>query len=215
METLVTLRVLGVDFEDVSLVEKIATNLSDLSWAVVDGVAWATLQVASGDAVSHAIDTARRIEHTLPGSRVDQLDEELVAIPDISGRTKIHRETIRTWINGTRGPGSFPLPRASLGGGDRGSMKVWRWADVNRWLDENYSLGDGYSYLTDAQFAEINAYLARAEYMLTILVQNTPVASGQFTQARTLSADKATIITTAMTDRTSPALHNVRVEAAL
>jgi hypothetical protein len=214
METLVTLRVLGVDFDDVCLVEKIATHLSDLSWAVVDGVAFATLQVASGDAVSRAIDTARRIEHALPESRVDQLDEELVAIPDISARAKVHRETIRTWINGTRGLGGFPLPRASLGGGDRGSMKVWRWADVNRWLDENYSLGDGYSYLTDAQFAEINAYLARAEYMLTMVVQNTPFTATQFTQARILSADKATIITTATSESAPPALYNVRVEAS-
>lgn len=172
MDTRVTFRVLGVDFDDDHVMEKIAANFSDLAWLMIDGVTWATLLIDYGDVVSKAIETARRIEHALPGSRVDQLDEELVAIPDISARTKIHRETIRSWITGTRGPGGFPLPKASLGGGDRGSMKVWRWSDVNRWLDQTYSLGDGWSYPTEAQFAEINAYLAGAKPLVTVLTQS-------------------------------------------
>ncbi|MBO0801595.1 MAG: hypothetical protein J2P25_00755 [Nocardiopsaceae bacterium] len=205
---------LGIDFDDDHVVEKIAGNLSDLAWSMVDGVTWATLSIEYGDIVSKAIETAHRIEHALPGSRVDQLDEELVAVPDISARTKIHRETIRSWVTGTRGPGGFPLPKASLGGGDRGSMKVWRWADVNRWLDQTYSLGDGFHHPTEAQLAEINAYLARAEPLVTVLTQSGPSAVS-YSAARNLESGAAALF---MVDaHTSgvprPAGYNMQAEA--
>lgn len=194
METKVTFRVRNIDFDDDHIVEEIATNLSDLAWATIDGVVWATLYVEYGDVVSKAIETSRRIECSLPGSRVDQLDEELVSIPDISARTKVHRETIRSWITGSRGPGGFPLPKASFGGGERGSMKVWRWADVNRWLDETYSLGDGFAYPAEAQFAEINAYLAGAKPLVTVLTQPGS-ASTSFAAASNLEGGTPGIVT--------------------
>lgn len=168
METRIILRVLGVDVDDRQTMELIAEHLDDLAWSIVDGVTRITLFTQAANAVSQAVDSAHRIENKLIGARVDEVDEELVTVPDISARTKIHRETIRSWINGTRGPGDFPLPTSSFGGGERGSMKAWRWADVNRWLDQHYSLGDGYLYPTRKEYAEINAFLARADYMLAI-----------------------------------------------
>jgi hypothetical protein len=79
MDTKITFRVLGVDFDDDATVEMIATHLSDLAWATIDGVTWATLFIGADDIADQAIDAARRIEHRLQGSQVDQLDEEPVA----------------------------------------------------------------------------------------------------------------------------------------
>jgi hypothetical protein len=174
METKITLRVLNVDLDDDETVECVAEHLSDLVWSVVDGVTRATVFTASPDVVDAVVTAARRIEHKLAESRVDEADEELVAIPDISARMKVHRETVRSWVGGTRGPGGFPLPVGSFGGGGRGSMKAWRWAEVNAWLDQNYSIGDGYLYPTRKQYAEINAYLGQVPYILAIGLPSVP-----------------------------------------
>jgi hypothetical protein len=175
MHRKITLRVLNVDFEIEQTVLNVANHLADLVWSVVDSRASATVIVdQSEDLVCHAIEAARRIEHSLVGARVDRVDEELVGIPDIAARVKLNRETVRSWASGTRGPGDFPSPVGSVGGGDRGAAKIWRWADINAWLDRRYSLGDGYSYATDAEFAEVSAYLARANYIVVANVQNGP-----------------------------------------
>jgi predicted DNA-binding transcriptional regulator AlpA len=189
MLTRVVLRVLGVDLDDDELVESITEHLGDFAWSVVDGVTRATLFIESGNIVSHVVDSAHRIQHKIPGSRIDEVDEELVAIPDISARTKVHRETVRAWINGTRGAGDFPMPVGSLGGGGRGSMRAWRWAEVNAWLDQHYSLGDGYLYPSRKEYAEINAFLARAEYMLTAVLPDVstpplPVNNNQYLKSQ-------------------------------
>jgi len=191
METRIILRVLGVDVDDRQTMELIAEHLDDLAWSIVDGVTRVTLFTQEVDTVSQAVDIAHRIENKLSGARVDEADEELVTIPDISARTKMHRETVRSWINGTRGPGDFPLPSASFGGGERGSMKAWRWADVNRWLDRHYALGDGYSYPTKKEYAEINAFLARADYMLAVALSAAPQPPVNVTQVQYLKPQEA------------------------
>jgi hypothetical protein len=199
MQTRVTLRVLNVDLDDDETVECVAEHLGDLAWSVVDGVTSVTLFAETANVVSQAIETAHRIEHKLVGSRVAEVDDELVAIPDISARTKVHRETVRSWVNGTRGPGDFPLPKSSFGGGDRGSMKAWRWADVNEWLGKHYALGDGYLYPTRKEYAEINAFLARAEYMLTLAMPNVSQPNISVTQVQYLQQKEAPFLTTGAT----------------
>jgi hypothetical protein len=175
MQRKMTLRVLGVDLDNQQTVLIIANHLDDLIWSVVDGRVRVTLLMEQPRAlVGEALETARRIESRLSGAKVDRVDEELVGIPDIAARLKLNRETVRAWATGSRGPGKFPIPVGSLGGGDRGAAKIWRWADVNSWLDRNYSLGDGYSYGTDAEIAEVNAYLTHADYMVVASVQNGP-----------------------------------------
>lgn len=199
MQTRVTLRVLNVDLDDDETVERIAEHLGDLAWSVTDGVTNVTLFADPANVVNQAIETAHCIEHKLVGSRVDEVDEELVAIPDISARIKVHLETVRSWVNGTRGPGNFPLPKNSFGGGGRGSMKAWRWADVNEWLDQHYALGDGYSYPTKKEYAEINAFLARADYMLTVAMPNVSQPTITVTQVQYFR-QQAPLLTTGAAD---------------
>jgi len=216
MQTRVTLRVLNVDLDDDDTVERIAEHLGDLAWSVTDGVTSVTLFTDPTNVVSQAVETAHRIEYKLAGSRVDEVDEELVAIPDISARTKVHRETVRSWVNGTRGPGDFPLPKNSFGGGGRGSMKAWRWADVNKWLDQNYALGDSYSYPTKKEYAEINAFLARADYMLNVTMPNVSHPAITVTQVQYFHQHEAPLLTTGATDARVPqaTFNNLLIKAS-
>jgi len=181
MQLKTTLRVLGVDLGDDGTIASIASRLDDLVWSVVDGrVCAAVIVDRPGDLVCRVVEAARRIEQCLRGSRVDRADEELVGVSDIAARVKLNRETIRSWATGSRGSGDFPAPVGSIGGGQRGTSKIWRWAEVNDWLDKSYALGDGYKYATQAEFAEINAYLARSEYLMTAVVQNGPSVPSSF-----------------------------------
>ena len=187
MQRKITLRVLGVHLDNEQTVLYIANHLDDLVWSIVDARVYATVMVDQPDElVYRAVEAARRIEHSLPGARVDRVDEELVGVPDIAARVKLNRETVRSWATGSRGPGGFPSPVGAVGGGDRGAAKIWRWAEVNDWLDRCYSLGDGYSYATDAEFAEVSAYLAHANYMVVALVQNGPSAPSTFPYTRSI-----------------------------
>jgi hypothetical protein len=215
MHTRVTLRVLNVDLDDEETLERIAEHLGDLAWSVTDGVTSVTLFTEPNNVVCHAVETAHRIEHKLVGSRVDEVDEELVTIPDISARTKVHRETVRSWVNGTRGPGEFPFPKNSFGGGDRGSMKAWRWAEVNKWLDLNYSLGDGYSYPTRKEYAEINAFLARADYMLTVAFPKVSQPTMTVTQVQYFQQQDTPVLMAGVTDAQGPqpTSNNILIEA--
>jgi hypothetical protein len=215
MQTRITLRVIDIDLDDDETLDCIAEHLSDFAWSMVDGATRVTLFTDPANTVSQAVDSAHRIENKLAFSRVDEVDEELVAIPDISARTKVHRETIRSWVNGTRGPGNFPLHAGSFGGGDRGSMKAWRWADVNKWLDQHYSLGDGYSYPTRKEYAEINAFLARAEYMLTVTLPNAPEPAVAVTQVQYLKPQEMPILTTGASGTLGPqvSFNNLLIKA--
>ena len=70
MERKVTLRVLGVDFDQDQTVAIIAKHLDDLIWSRVSGRVRVTLVIDQpGCLVSAAVDVARRIEFRLPGSR--------------------------------------------------------------------------------------------------------------------------------------------------
>jgi hypothetical protein len=154
----IPLRVSGVDLEDDQTIEVIGASLSDLTWYELAGAVVATLRVDCNEPVGAAVEAARRILHSLPGSDVTQVEQEIVAISDIASRLGISREAVRLWVEGRRGPGNFPGPEGVV---SNGKSKVWFWADVNKWLEENYRLGDGDKYLTRREIAELNATLLR------------------------------------------------------
>lgn len=189
MQRKITLRVFGVNLNDEQTILSIASHLADLVWWVVDGRVCATVIVDQpSQLVCRAVGAARRIEHAIAGARVDRADEELVGIPDIAARVGLNRETVRSWATGSRGAGDFPDPVGSVGGGDRGAAKIWRWAEVNDWLDRCYALGDGYSYATNAEFAEVNAYLAHADYVVVAQVQNGPPSLSGFSYSQSINS---------------------------
>ncbi len=157
------LEVQGVDLGDLDTLARIDKAHVDVVWSSVDGrVVASVLTEEPLDPVCSVTEAAHRIENTLPGAIVARVDEDLVGISDIAIRTGLNRETIRTWVAGSRGPGKFPTPRGSIGGGNRGATRVWAWADVAAWLKGELCLEDEYLYLSSSQVAEVNAHLARA-----------------------------------------------------
>jgi hypothetical protein len=79
------------------------------------------------------VDARRKIDKlnaSLPEIKVLRIDPGLVATSDIARRLGRSRENIRQFVNGTRGPGGFPIPDGIVGDG----IRVWRWANVQEWL---------------------------------------------------------------------------------
>jgi hypothetical protein len=155
----IALEVAGVDLDDEVVLRKIARHLSHLVWQASAGRVTATLY-PEADPVEAALATAQQIKDLLPDARVRRVDEDFVGVTDIAGRVGVSREAVRLWVTGQRGPGGFPLPRGTVGGGgSRPAAKFWDWASVDAWLSKHYRLGDGYRYLTSAQLARVNAQL--------------------------------------------------------
>lgn len=154
----IPLRVSGVDLDDDVVLDLLGQHLSDVTWSEFGGVVLATLHATATNPVASAVEVARRISHVLPGAEVLDVDLELVSVSDIASRLGVSREAVRLWAEGRRGPGNFPLPMGTVGGG---KSKVWPWARVHRWVRENYEIGDGSDYLTPEQVAELNASLLR------------------------------------------------------
>jgi hypothetical protein len=208
----VTLRVLGVDLEDEAALERIAAHLDDLLWSEIDGRVCVDVFANESDLVCAAVDVACRIRTHLLGARVDQLDDDLVGIPDIAARTGLNRETIRSWTNGVRGSGDFPPVVGSLGGGQRGPAKVWRWRDVNRWLKENFSLGDEFDYPTQAEVAEINSQLMQLERFKRPSIQNGPTMTNTLNVSMSILSSSSPSIVVASYDPRRAAIGNSIVD---
>lgn len=153
------LRVTGVDLDDDATLDVISVRLSHLTWMEIDGRTLAVLRT-EGDPVGAAVESARQIAASLAGARVLDVDQDLVGVSDIAKRVGVSREAVRLWVEGKRGPGDFPDPVGSAGGGERGSMRLWQWASVNDWL-RHYHLHDDVDTPSAAQAAEINAALHR------------------------------------------------------
>lgn len=155
----IALRVTGVDLDDDATFDAIGEHLSHLSWIEIDGRTLAITHT-EGDPVGAASQAAREILGSLSGSRIAEVDQDLVGVSDIAKRVGVTREAVRLWVDGKRGPGDFPDPVGSSGGGERGSQRLWQWASVNDWL-RYYDLHDDEEMLTAAQMAEVNASLHR------------------------------------------------------
>ncbi|MEX1009336.1 MAG: hypothetical protein WD271_16065 [Acidimicrobiia bacterium] len=102
----------------------------DASFGEIDGVFYAEFD-READAFAQAIFTAiREIEST--GVRVVSVadPDELVTAADIAELIGQSRESVRLYIAGRRGPGTFPAPISHLW--SRG--RLWRWPAVADWL---------------------------------------------------------------------------------
>jgi hypothetical protein len=154
----IPLHVTGLDLGDDVLLDE-AARLLDVVWTGVGGRTIAVVYTADPNPVSAAIATARQIEAACPDARVLEVDQDLVGVSDIGHRIGISREGVRNWVEGRRGPGGFPDHVGTIGGGERGAQRVWRWADVNAWLRKHYELGDEEEHLTAGQCAMVAAAL--------------------------------------------------------
>lgn len=155
----IALRVVGVDLQDHRVLSPLGDLLSDVAWTSIDDRVIAEFYTEAIDPVGHAVQVARQIECNLPGVTALEVDPDLVGISDIALRVGVTREAVRNWVDGRRGPGSFPPPVGSVGGGDR-SIRIWSWLNVNAWLKQ-FNLNDEDELLTPQQVAELNAALRK------------------------------------------------------
>ncbi len=92
-----------------------------------------SLLLDAEDPLTAALEAIAALRRVAPEVQVRRVDEDLVAIPDITVRIGRTRENVRQMADGTRGPGSFPPPVGIVGD----AIRVWRWADIEPWLREH------------------------------------------------------------------------------
>ena len=116
--------------------ECLYARCSDTTLGVRSGVpyvAFDRLAMSLADAVDTAL---HDIEATLGDVRVVRIEpEELVNAADIARRTGRTRASIAQLVDGARGPGHFPAPRAWVGG-----RPLWDWLDAATWFAAHYGL---------------------------------------------------------------------------
>jgi transposase-like protein len=147
------LAVTGFDVDD--QIEKLARELPHIQWLETQGELQALVSTETTNPVDAVLQAALAIKRAVPGAAVTNVVEDFVSIADIARRVGVHRETVRTWVKGTRGPGGFPKPRGAVGD----NISIWDWTTVNSWLRENYSLGEEDRLLTADEIAAINKAL--------------------------------------------------------
>lgn len=104
--------------------------LPDAVPANAGGILTLTAPVQAANAETAAFHLVEVVAAVLPDAIAIRLDQDLVAIPDIAERTGRSRESIRLLVEGKRGPGRFPSPVGTVGGG----IRVWPWASVLDWF---------------------------------------------------------------------------------
>lgn len=79
------------------------------------------------DAVQAVVSAVKDVEAA--GMKVTGVVEDRVTGPEIADRAKVTAASVRYWISGQRGPGSFPLPVVR-----RERASLYSWAEVAAWI---------------------------------------------------------------------------------
>jgi len=147
----------GVDFEDDHVFDALS-ELQNVDWLESNGsvIALATVEAASALAAADAL--VADVRNRVPDARPIRIDPDLVSVADIADRVGVTREAVRNWAKGLRRDGGFPAPLGVVGAASKPTY-VWGWARVNEWLEANLGLGDGFTYPTPLEEAEINVRL--------------------------------------------------------
>ncbi|GAB3107565.1 hypothetical protein GCM10027160_04360 [Streptomyces calidiresistens] len=132
MRYLFTLEIENLDLRDEAAVERFYEAEAEAYLSARDGRVDVTYVVEAppGDPCDAVLDATNHLRELLPGVVVTRLALDLVRVTDIAARVDRPRATVRSWTTGTRGPGGFPRPLATLSGG----VRVWHWPEVNEWL---------------------------------------------------------------------------------
>jgi hypothetical protein len=117
-----------VDLSD-EIIEAVFALIEDAVPSAVNGVVVVTAPVAAQDDEAAAFQLIAQLRAALPEATPVRLDQDLVSISDIAQRVGRTRESVRLLVEGKRGPGDFPPPVGTVGGG----IRVWPWAVVLDW----------------------------------------------------------------------------------
>lgn len=164
----IPLRVEGLDPDSQAYLEMDSELEDDLIWTWNCGVLTATVLVEEGDPVEFALDAARRVRKLVPGAVISGAYDELVSISDIAARVGVAAEGVRLWADGKRRAttgNSFPRVEQAITQG-RNTTRLYAWRNVVRWVraaSMRLDPDEGVTYLSDEQFAELNAQLHREQ----------------------------------------------------
>lgn len=114
------------------VLDALFARIEDAVPSSVNGVVKVTAPVEAADDESAAFGFIEQVQAALPDATVLRLDQDLVSITDIAERTSRSRESIRLLVDAKRGPGQFPPPIGTIGGG----IRVWPWSVVVTWFRE-------------------------------------------------------------------------------
>lgn len=78
------------------------------------------------EAITSALQQLQRAQ--LPVSHI--VDDWLVSLEEIASRLDRTRQSVQHWVQGTRGPGGFPVPHIDKSP----HIRLWRWEAVADWL---------------------------------------------------------------------------------
>jgi hypothetical protein len=117
--------------------EVLYARCADLTLGVRTGVPYAAFDRVA-PSLAEAVETALRdVEDTVPEVHAVRVEPaELVNAADIARRTGRTRASVSQLIEGERGPGGFPPPRAWMG-----QRPLWSWLDVAGWFATHYGVG--------------------------------------------------------------------------
>lgn len=133
-------------------------TIPDVHWVFQSGAARAVATVYAASAIDAANWLISQVTDRVASARPGHLDRDFVAIPDVADRLGVNRETVRSWVKGSRrGGASFPAPTGVVGDG----IMIWPWPVVNEWADRNVSLGDGFVRATEAEACQIDLLCAQ------------------------------------------------------
>ncbi|MBO9555623.1 hypothetical protein [Cellulomonas sp.] len=168
----------GLDINDGAQLDALFTERFVLQPSMVDGVTSIDVEIdaPSGEAALGVV-----LTHIAEvGLGVVRVLEDLVNVPEIAERLAVNRETVRTWVAGTRGPADFPPHRMVVG-----NQKLWTWSSVHAWADVNQRLPEAGPLPLDAACVDwLNGRLAPrpvADARPTIVIVGRQWAAGSWT----------------------------------
>ena len=150
------------DLEDLELafIEKFAGTISQTAGRLLVTV---YREGSCGHAVAKSI--VLELEPALDVT-VDSVDQDLVDIPEIARRTSRTRQNIQQLVTGIRGSDDFPTPLGAPGG-----KRIWDWATINEWFRTHQGISDSEIWLSRADVAIVNAWLAERKSVSLIEVR--------------------------------------------
>ena len=158
MAIVLSLRVMGIDFDDEERVERIERAFPAVSFVRLNG--WTIMEMhlecSSEEALSEAADLIRQLGAYGKLEFVEVVPH-LVNTSDIARLTGVTRQAVNKWV--THPDLDFPAETDFVGGG-QARQKVWSLYAVNGWLSEVMGIHLGLELPSMSLVKQVDGYLA-------------------------------------------------------
>ena len=146
-----------------------AAGCDDALFGTIDGVGYGDFD-REAESFEMAIASAiRDVQST--GLTVIRIEpDDLVTASEIADRLGRSRESVRLWISGERGKGTFPQPLTHF----RDRNRLWRWVDVAEWTGIDQELGSFHFIAALNAALELQRALSRFQFDLNPIIEFAP-----------------------------------------